>query len=45
LLHRAKDKDAGVDPVAGDVASLRLDLLMRRTGYRCGACNPIPPGY
>ena len=38
-------KEADVDPVADDVASLGLDLLVREEGYRRGAFNPFLLGY
>jgi len=34
-----------LDPVADDVATLALDLLLRDTGYRRGAVNPFLLGY
>lgn len=34
-----------LDPVADDVASLGLDLLVREAGYRRGAINPFLLGY
>ncbi len=34
-----------LDPVADDVASLALDLLVRELGYRRGAVNPFLLGY
>ena len=34
-----------VDPIADDVASLGLDLLVREKGYRRGAFNPFLIGY
>ncbi len=34
-----------LDPVADDVASLALDLLVREGGYRRGAINPFILGY
>jgi len=38
-------KDPGVDPVADDVASLGLDLLMRAGPYRRSAFDPFLLGY
>jgi FdhE protein len=38
-------KQADVDPIADDVASLGLDLLLREKGYRRGAFNPFLIGY
>ena len=37
--------DPMLDPVADDVASLGLDLLVREAGYRRGAINPFLLGY
>jgi formate dehydrogenase maturation protein FdhE len=37
--------DPDADPVADDVASLGLDLLVRETGFRRGAVNPFLLGY
>lgn len=37
--------DPELDPVADDVGSLGLDLLMRETGARRGAVNPFLVGY
>jgi FdhE protein len=34
-----------LDPVADDVASLGLDLLVREQGFRRGAVNPFLTGY
>lgn len=34
-----------LDPIADDVASLGLDLLMREAGFRRGAVNPFLTGY
>jgi FdhE protein len=39
------DKHPELDPVADDVASLGLDLLMRDAGFRRGAVNPFLAGY
>jgi FdhE protein len=38
-------EDASLDPVADDVATLALDLLMRESGFRRGAINPFLLGY
>ena len=38
-------QNPALDPVADDVASLGLDLLMRETGYRRGGLNPFLFGY
>ena len=38
-------KNPAVDPVADDVASLGLDLLVREIGYRRGGVNPFLLGY
>lgn len=43
ILHQIKDPH--VDPVADDVASLGLDLLMAETDFRRGAVNPFLLGY
>jgi FdhE protein len=43
LLQQNKDPD--VDPVADDVASLGLDLLVREEGFRRGGFNPFLLGY
>jgi FdhE protein len=40
-----QQKDAAVEPLADDVASLGLDLLVRELGYRRGAFNPFLMGY
>jgi FdhE protein len=37
--------DAGVEPVADDVATLALDILLRESGFRRGAVNPFLLGY
>jgi FdhE protein len=37
--------DPALDPVADDVATLGLDLLLREAGYRRGAVNPFLLGY
>jgi FdhE protein len=39
ILYR--EKDAAVDPVADDVATLALDLLMAQAGYHRGSGNPL----
>ena len=39
------DKDAAADPIADDVASLGLDLLMQGTQFRRGGVNPFLLGY
>jgi FdhE protein len=43
IVHQ--HKDPRLDPVADDVASLGLDLLLRENGYRRGAVNPFLLGY
>jgi FdhE protein len=43
ILHQ--HKDAALDPVADDVATLGLDLLLREGGYRRGSFNPFLLGY
>lgn len=40
-----QQKDPRLDPVADDVASLALDLLVRELGYRRGNVNPFLLGY
>ena len=37
--------DPALDPVADDVVTLGLDLLVREAGYRRGAVNPFLLGY
>ncbi|WP_415184822.1 formate dehydrogenase accessory protein FdhE [Phaeovulum sp.] len=37
--------DAGLDPIADDVATLALDLLLKDQGLRRGAANPFLTGY
>jgi FdhE protein len=43
ILHQHKDPT--LDPVADDVATLGLDLLVREGGYRRGSFNPFLIGY
>ena len=43
VLHQ--HKDPLLEPVADDVASLALDLLLRESGLRRGAVNPFLLGY
>lgn len=43
ILHQ--HKDPALDPVADDVATLGLDLLVREGGYRRGSFNPFLIGY
>ncbi len=43
ILHQ--HLDPGLDPVADDVATLGLDLLVRESGYRRGGFNPFLLGY
>jgi FdhE protein len=43
VLHQ--HMDPALDPVADDVASLALDLMVREAGYRRGAVNPFLLGY
>lgn len=38
-------KDPALDPIADDVATLGLDLLLRDAGYSRGAFNPFLLGY
>ena len=39
ILYR--EKDANVDPVADDLATVTLDLLMAEAGYHRGSGNPL----
>ena len=43
ILNQQKEPD--VDPIADDVASLALDLLVREAGFSRGAVNPFLTGY
>jgi FdhE protein len=43
ILHQ--HKEPMLDPVADDVATLALDLLLRDSGYRRGAVDPFLLGY
>jgi len=43
IMHQ--HKDPALDPVADDIATLRLDLLVREMGYRRSAVNPFLFGY
>lgn len=43
VLYQAKN--AGVDPIADDVASLGLDALMRETKWQRGGFDPFLAGY
>jgi FdhE protein len=43
ILHQ--QNEPSLDPVADDVATLALDLLLRDSGYRRGAVNPFLLGY
>ena len=43
IFHQHKDQT--LDPVADDVASLGLDMLLREQGYRRGSANPFLLGY
>jgi FdhE protein len=43
ILHQHKYPE--LEPVADDVATLGLDLLVREAGYRRGAINPFLLGY
>ncbi len=36
---------ASLEPIADDVATLGLDMLVREAGYRRGAFNPYLLGY
>lgn len=43
VLYQSKDRE--FDPIADDVASLGLDLLVRELGFRRGSVNPFLIGY
>jgi FdhE protein len=43
ILHQ--HKNPALEPIADDVASLALDILMREYGYRRGGFNPFLLGY
>src|SRR5215470_5747851 len=43
ILHQHKHPE--LEPVADDVATLGLDILVREAGYRRGAMNPYLLGY
>ena len=43
IMHQ--HKEAEVDPVADDVATLGLDLLVHELGFRRGGINPFLIGY
>jgi FdhE protein len=43
ILH--EHRDPGIEPIADDVATLALDLLMRQGRYRRGGFNPFLVGY
>jgi FdhE protein len=43
ILHQHKNPQ--LEPVADDIATLGLDLLLREAGYRRGAVNPFLLGY
>ena len=43
ILHQ--HKNPRLEPVADDIATLGLDLLLREDGYRRGAVNPFLLGY
>lgn len=40
-----QQKDAAIEPLVDDIASLGLDLLMREGPYRRGGFNPFLAGY
>lgn len=40
-----QDRDPALDPVADDVATLGLDILVKELGYRRGGVNPFLVGY
>jgi FdhE protein len=43
ILHQHKNPQ--LEPVADDIATLGLDILLREGGYRRGAINPFLLGY
>ena len=43
IFHESRNPS--LDPVADDVASLGLDMLMKEAGYRHGGFNPFIMGY
>jgi FdhE protein len=43
ILHQ--HKEPALDPIADDVSTLGLDLLLRENGYRRGSVNPFLLGY
>lgn len=43
VLHQARD--AGVDPIADDVASLGLDAMLKGTDWQRGGFDPFLAGY
>jgi len=43
ILYRVKN--ASLDPIADDIGSLGLDILMKETEFRRGAFNPFLVGY
>jgi len=43
VLYRQRDN--ALDPIADDVATLGLDLLVKELGFRRGAVNPFLVGY
>lgn len=43
MLHQ--HKDAALDPVADDVGSLALDLVLREAGWKRASVNPLLAGY
>ena len=43
ILHQHKNPQ--LEPVADDIATLGLDILLRENGYRRGAVNPFLLGY
>jgi FdhE protein len=43
VLYQAKEP--ALDPIADDVASLGLDMLVREQGFRRGGVNPFLVGY
>ena len=43
ILHQ--HMDPALDPIADDVATLGLDVLVREAGFHRGACNSFLLGY
>ena len=43
VLYEQKNRD--LEPIADDVASLGLDLMVQELGFRRGGVNPFLIGY